>query len=52
MPLPFARVVLAYGEPILIPPTLDRDALDLRRHEVEAAIQRVTRQVDERAGAV
>lgn len=48
IPRPFARVVVAYGDPITIPSGLEREALELRRAEVEAAITRVTAECERR----
>jgi len=51
VPRPFARLVVAYGDPIAVPADLDREALEAQRLEVEAAIARVTAEVDARSGA-
>ncbi len=50
VPRPFARVVVAYGDPIPVPPGLGRDELEPRRLEVERAIAALTRDVERRAG--
>lgn len=51
IPRPFARVVVAYGEPIAVPAELGRDEIEGYRADVDAAIARLTREVDARAGA-
>jgi hypothetical protein len=48
IPLPFARVVVGYGDPIRVPSDLDDDGLEARRLEIEQALARLTRGVDER----
>jgi lysophospholipid acyltransferase (LPLAT)-like uncharacterized protein len=48
IPQPFARVAAAYGEPILVPAGLDREALALWVPQVEAAITRLTAEVERR----
>jgi lysophospholipid acyltransferase (LPLAT)-like uncharacterized protein len=51
IPAPFARVVVAYAPPIMVPPDLDRDALESWRLRVEQSIRTLTRDVDRRVGA-
>jgi len=52
IPKPFARVLFGYGAPIRVAADLDRDALERKRLEVEAAITHLTATLDERvAGA-
>jgi lysophospholipid acyltransferase (LPLAT)-like uncharacterized protein len=54
IPRPFARVVVAYGDPIVVPPKLTDPEVDLWRLRVEGAIRGLTRDVDatfDRAGA-
>jgi lysophospholipid acyltransferase (LPLAT)-like uncharacterized protein len=50
VPMPFARVVVAYGAPIAVPPDLDREGDQSWRERVEGAIATLTRTVAERAG--
>jgi hypothetical protein len=50
VPRPFARVFVAYGDPIHVPSRLDDDAAEAWRERIEAAIRAVTREVDELAG--
>jgi len=38
LPLPFARVVIVYGEPIEVPPKLKPDAIEGLRRKLEAAL--------------
>ena len=51
VPRPFARVVVAYGTPIRVPPDMSRDALEGWRAEIERAIADATRVADEHVGA-
>ena len=51
VPRPFARVLVAYGPPIPVPPDLDRDALERTRLAVEAAIAELTATLDARVAA-
>lgn len=48
VPRPFARVLIAYGPPIPVPPDLDRDALEGTRLAVETAIAELTAGLDAR----
>jgi lysophospholipid acyltransferase (LPLAT)-like uncharacterized protein len=48
IPPPFARVTVGYGDPIRVPSDLDEDGLEARRIEIERALTRLTRSVDER----
>lgn len=51
VPKPFARVVVAYGEPILVPAGLDPAALEGYRIRLDAALREVTERADGRVGA-
>jgi lysophospholipid acyltransferase (LPLAT)-like uncharacterized protein len=46
LPLPFARVVIRYGEPMLLEPDADRAALEARRLDVERELKRITGDAD------
>jgi lysophospholipid acyltransferase (LPLAT)-like uncharacterized protein len=48
IPAPFARVAVGYGDPITVTPDLDDDGLEAKRVEIEQALQRLTRALDER----
>jgi hypothetical protein len=50
IPKPFERVVVAYGEPIRVPPDLARDEVEAWRVRIEAALHEHTRAVAARAG--
>ena len=50
IPPPFARVLVAYGDLITVPAELDDDDLESRRVEIEQALSRLTRALDERVG--
>jgi len=50
VPGPFARVRVAYGVPIRVPPELDREQLETWRVQVERAIVAVTQVADEPSG--
>ena len=49
IPLPFARCVVRFGEPIRVSRTADRAAEEAARKEVEAALRGLSWQVDEEA---
>lgn len=49
IPQPFARVVVAYGEPIAVPQDLDDDDAERWRARIEAAVRDLTAEVDRRA---
>jgi lysophospholipid acyltransferase (LPLAT)-like uncharacterized protein len=49
IPPPFARVLVAYGEPIRVPAGLDDDGLERGRVEIERALSDLTRALDQRA---
>jgi lysophospholipid acyltransferase (LPLAT)-like uncharacterized protein len=49
LPLPFARVVVRYGEPILVDPGLDREGVEARRLDVERELTRITAEADRSA---
>jgi lysophospholipid acyltransferase (LPLAT)-like uncharacterized protein len=48
VPRPFARVLVAYGPPIRVPPDLGREALESTRLAVEAALAELTTSLDAR----
>ena len=50
IPRPFARVVVAYGDPIAVPPGLEGEALEAWRARVEQALAAHTAGVRARAG--
>jgi hypothetical protein len=49
VPHPFARVVVAYGPPITVPPRLADDEIEAWRVRIEGAIRDLTGEVDRRA---
>ena len=51
IPRPFARCVLRFGDPILVPGDADRAAQEAVRKEIEAALRTLCWQVDEEARA-
>jgi lysophospholipid acyltransferase (LPLAT)-like uncharacterized protein len=51
LPLPFARVVLRYGQPMLVDPDADRATLDVRRLDLERELTRITGEADRSAHA-
>jgi lysophospholipid acyltransferase (LPLAT)-like uncharacterized protein len=51
LPLPFARVVLRYGQPMLVDPDADRVALEARRQDLERELARITGEADHSAHA-
>lgn len=50
VPLPFARAWVAIGEPIRVPPAADPATVERHRAALQAALDRVTDEVDRRAG--
>jgi lysophospholipid acyltransferase (LPLAT)-like uncharacterized protein len=50
IPRPFARVVVAYGDPIAVPPGLEGPALETWRARVEQSLEALTASVRARAG--
>jgi lysophospholipid acyltransferase (LPLAT)-like uncharacterized protein len=50
--LPFARVVVVYGEPLGVPKECDEDALERVREQVEGILERMTDELDARLGLV
>jgi len=50
IPRPFTRVVVAYGDPIAVPPGLEGEALEAWRSRVERALESHTAAVRARAG--
>jgi len=52
IPAPFARVIMGYGEPLIVPPDLDDRAAEGWRDRLEQAMHAITRDVARRAGEV
>lgn len=50
LPLPFARVVCCYGEPLEVPTTLQRGALETLRTELDARLDALTDAADAAVG--
>jgi hypothetical protein len=46
LPYPFTRVLVRYGEPVLVPGDADRAEMERRRLELEAALNRITAEAD------
>jgi lysophospholipid acyltransferase (LPLAT)-like uncharacterized protein len=46
LPLPFSRVVLAYGEPVIVPPKADAALLEQKRQELEIKLLKLSDEVD------
>jgi hypothetical protein len=38
IPLPFSKVIVSYGEPLRVPPSIDDAALEIHRRELELRI--------------
>jgi len=51
LPWPFARVVVRFGEPVVIESGADRGTVESRRLELEAELTRITTEADRAAGA-
>ncbi len=51
VPKPFARVVVAYGAPIAVPPRLPDDEVDAWRVRIEGAMRELAAEVDRLAAA-
>ena len=49
LPCLFTRVVVRYGEPVVVPGDADRDALEEKRAELESILQRITAEADDAA---
>ena len=49
LPLPFSRVVLAYGEPVTVPSDADGELLEQKRQELESALLKLTDEVEQAA---
>ena len=45
LPLPGSRVVVAYGEPVLVPSDADPDMLEQKRQELEGKLLKLTEEV-------
>src|SRR5208337_3970661 len=50
LPLPFARVVVVFGRPVLVQAGMTAEQVEHTRLEIEQAVERVTREADERLG--
>jgi lysophospholipid acyltransferase (LPLAT)-like uncharacterized protein len=50
IPLPFSRVVVCYGQPLIIGPEVRGPRLEAKRREIEAILNRLRREADQRAG--
>jgi hypothetical protein len=50
VPHPFARAVVVFGNPITVPRDADRELLETKRRELEAALQEITAAADRAAG--
>jgi lysophospholipid acyltransferase (LPLAT)-like uncharacterized protein len=50
VPHPFARAVVVFGHPIAVPEEADRDLLEDKRSELEAALRETTAAADRAAG--
>jgi hypothetical protein len=50
VPRPFARVIVACGEPVQVPPDLDRAEAERWRARLESLLESHTRAVAQRAG--
>jgi lysophospholipid acyltransferase (LPLAT)-like uncharacterized protein len=45
LPLPGSRVIVAYGEPLTVPPDADPELLEQKRHELENTLLKLTAEV-------
>jgi hypothetical protein len=45
LPLPGSRVMVAYGEPVVVPPAVDAAALEQKRQELEGKLLKLTEEV-------
>jgi lysophospholipid acyltransferase (LPLAT)-like uncharacterized protein len=50
VPHPFARAAVVFGNPIAVPPDADRDLVESKRRDLEAALLRITAAADRAAG--
>jgi lysophospholipid acyltransferase (LPLAT)-like uncharacterized protein len=50
LPLPFARVLCAFGEPIPVPRDADDLALEVLRERLEGTLHRMTEALDQQLG--
>jgi len=50
LPLPFGRAVFLYGDPLVVPHDADRVACERARLELEATLDRLTDEADDRVG--
>jgi len=51
LPLPFSRVLLAYGEPVFVPPHADVALVEQKRQELESKLVKLTDEVEQGARA-
>lgn len=52
LPLPFARGVVVWGEPILLPPETGQDAIEAGRKRIEEALNRLSAEADRHVGRI
>jgi lysophospholipid acyltransferase (LPLAT)-like uncharacterized protein len=50
LPHPFARAAVVFGDPIVVPRDADRDVIEAKRRELEAALQYVTAAAERAVG--
>jgi lysophospholipid acyltransferase (LPLAT)-like uncharacterized protein len=50
IPLPFSRVVICYGQPLMIGPEVRGPHLEAKRREIEAIMNCLRREADQRSG--
>jgi lysophospholipid acyltransferase (LPLAT)-like uncharacterized protein len=50
VPHPFAQAVVVFGNPIVVPHDADRDLVETKRRELEAALREITAAADRAAG--
>jgi lysophospholipid acyltransferase (LPLAT)-like uncharacterized protein len=51
VPHPFARVVVVFGDPLVVPEDADRETLEACRRRLEESLHRLTTEADRLAGA-
>jgi lysophospholipid acyltransferase (LPLAT)-like uncharacterized protein len=51
VPHPFARVVVVFGDPLVVPEDADRETLETCRRRLEESLHRLTTEADRLAGA-
>ena len=47
LPLPFAKVSVRYGEPVIVPGDADESVLEQKRLQLEASLLEITQKTDE-----